>query len=218
VPAEIAHVLESIRARGTLVSAHLDSVLFQSLLRLVDSAGKRILIERSLVEAANAALLGRARGSFHSDIPDWHIEFAAAAPRPVQYQGRAAIQLAFPEVMVAHQPRAHDRAKLKPHVPLRCVADAGGITPFDASMVDIGHGGVGFLLYAPDITLEPGTVLRGCHLEAPRGRILTADLEVRYSQRVTLADGSHALRSGCLFLDPAPEVAELVRSYLKETG
>jgi c-di-GMP-binding flagellar brake protein YcgR len=208
-------VLEAIRVRGTLVSTHLDRVLFQSVLRLVDAAGKRILIERSLVEAANTALLGRARGSFHSEIPDWHIEFVAAAPRPVQHDGRVAIQLGFPEVMVVHQPRAHARAKLSPHVPLRCVADAGGIMPFDARMVDIGLGGVGFLVYPPDITLEPGTVLHGCRIETPDGSILTADLEVRYSQRVTLSDGSHALRSGCLFLNPAPEVTALVRSFLK---
>lgn len=215
-PEEIARLLESIRVRGTLITAHIDETLFQSLLRLVDAQGGRLLLERSPVEAANAALLARSRSSFHADVPDWHIEFTASRPRPVQHDGRQAIQLDFPEVLVAHQPRAYPRASVEPHVPLHCVADAGGFMPFDASMVDISHGGVGFLVYSPDISLEPGTVLRGCRIQAPGGRIFVADLEVRYSQRVTLADGTRALRSGCRFINPDPETAALVKRFLPE--
>jgi hypothetical protein len=43
-------------------------------------------------------------------------------------------------------------------------ADTRGIMPFDALILDLGAGGVAFLCYACSITLEPGTVLRGCRI------------------------------------------------------
>lgn len=209
-------MLETIRQRGALLTCYLDDGVFQSLIRHVDLPATRLILERSPTEAANKSLLARSRCSFHCDVPDWHIEFVAAAPHEVAHDGRPALELRFPEVLVAHQPRAHPRAPVLPHVPLFCVADAGGIMPFDASMVDIGHGGLGFLVYAVDIGLEPGTILRGCKVETPAGDVLHTDLEVRYSQRVTLSDGTRALRSGCRFINPTPEIIALVRSYTKE--
>jgi c-di-GMP-binding flagellar brake protein YcgR len=215
-PAEIARLLESIRARGTLITAYLDEIRFQSLLRLVDPTGQRVILERSPLEAANTALLGRGRICLHADIPGWHVEFVGASPRTVEHEGQRAIELRFPEILVVHQPREYARGAVEPHVPLHCEADAGGIMPFDARMIDISRGGVGFLVYSSDISLEPGTVLRGCRIEVPGGGSLVTDLEVRYSQRVTLSDGTRALRSGCRFIDPPPQIAELVKRYVRD--
>ena len=211
---EIARVLEAIKRQRKPLTAHLGDVLFQSPLRAVDAQAGHILLERSPDSAANHALLARARCTFRCEFPGWHVEFVAAAPRAVKIGGSRAIQCRFPEVLVSHHRREHERIALQAPLPLRVEADAGGIMPFDARIIDIGLGGVGFLLYAGTITLEPGTILRGCRIELPGGGICVADLEVRYSQPVTLARGRRAMRSGCRFLNPTPELVKLVRKVL----
>jgi hypothetical protein len=81
--------------------------------------------------------------------------------------------------------------------------------------VDISEGGIGFVQYAPNITLEPGTVLKGCRIEVPGGRSVTLDLEVRYSRPVTLPGGRVALRSGCRFVNVPAEARALLASFFR---
>jgi len=95
--------------------------------------------------------------------------------------------------------------KTPPHQELRCVVDAAGVMPFDGTMANVSKGGIGFLQYDPTISLEPGTVLKGCRIESPGGEAIVVDMEVRYSQLITLADGSPVQSSGCRFVDLSPE-------------
>lgn len=212
---EIARVLDRVRAKQITVTAYIADILFQSVLRLVDARGQRIIVERSPVPVANAALLSRPRCTFHSEIPAWHLEFVAAAPRITTHEGKAAIQCRFPEVLVSYQRRGNLRIELKPPLPLRVLADAEGIMPFEARIVDIALGGIGFLVYSQNITLEPGTLLLGCRIQLPGGTVCLADLEVRYSQPVTLPSGKHAMRSGCRFVSATPQLVKFARLYLQ---
>jgi len=125
------------------------------------------------------------------------VEFAAADPQKILHGGMPAIRFKFPEVLVDRQRREYDRASVSPQIPLQCLAEAGGVLSFKGALVDISVGGIGFLVYDPSITLEPGTVLKGCRIEPDDPSPLILDLEVRYSELVSLADGTRAERSGC---------------------
>lgn len=48
------------------------------------------------------------------------------------------------ELMIA-QRRAHKRIRTVPGTTLSCPAESGGITPFDASIVDVGMAGIGVI-------------------------------------------------------------------------
>ena len=56
--------------------------------------------------------------------------------------------------------------------------------------------------------IEPGTVLAGSRIEIPGGGTVTVDLEVRYSELVTLDDGSRARCSGFRFLNAPDDVKQ----------
>lgn len=213
-PDEIARVLTMLLGRAEAVRADLagGSVTFVSRLRLVDPAHAFILLDADANESANEALLARPRASFHASPDTWHIEFAAAEPQRVQHEGRPAIRLRFPEILVTQQRRAHKRLDV-PKVPLHFVADAGGVISFDGYMVDIGAGGIGLLQYAAGITLEPGTLLKGCRIEPPGRAPVFVDLEVRYSKPIELPDGQRAVRSGCRFVNPSADVQALLAAY-----
>ena len=195
---EIGHILQLLESRNVPITAHLHAgeLLFKSRLYLVDPVGACIVIEPSADEAANAAVLSRPRCTFFASPLGGEVEFVAADPQKVENEGKPAIRFKFPDVLADRQRREYDRASVSTQVPLECIADEGGVLSFKGGLVDISVGGLGFLIYHPSITLEPGTVLKGCRIgqdEPP----LILDLEVRYTEMVELADGTRAERSGC---------------------
>lgn len=208
-------MLEKAKAEGVSVCAFFPSLTFQAQLVHIDPRAGRILMTRSAAPAADAAVLARPRCTFHCELAGWHVEFIAAAPRPVALRRRELIQCRFPELLASNPRRSHDRVHLKPPLPLRVHADTRGIMPFDALILDLGAGGIAFLCYACSITLEPGTVLRGCRIVLPNRSECVVDLEVRYTQAITLPNGHRAMRSGCLFLTPCPQLAALAGRALR---
>jgi hypothetical protein len=211
---EIGRVLQTAVDEGVLLASYFPKLTFEAPLLLVDTRAGRIVIARSEDEEANQALLARPRCTFHCKMAGWHVEFIAAEPRAVTVKRRELIQCRFPELLASSQRREDQRILLNP--PLRVVADAGGLMPFDGLILDVGRSGVGFLVYANSITLEPGTVLRGCRIEFPGGSGCVTDLEVRYSQPVTLPNGRRAMRSGCRILNACPELIEVIKRIAKK--
>ncbi len=207
-------MLARAKAEGVGVCAFFPSFTFQAQLVHIDPRAGRILMSRSAVAAANAAVLARPRCTFHCEMAGWHVEFIAAEPRAVALRRRELIQCRFPELLASNPRRSHDRVHLKAPLPLRVYADTRGIMPFDALILDLAAGGVAFLCYTCSITLEPGTVLRGCRIVLPNRSECVVDLEVRYTQAITLPNGHRAMRSGCLFLSPCPQLAALARGVL----
>ena len=66
--------------------------------------------------------------------------------------------------------------------------------------------------------VDPGTVLKRCRIRRHDTTPIVVDLTVRYSTPVVLDDGSHAHRSGCVFLNPTREVMELIESFCRADG
>lgn len=207
-PEEIARVLNSLVTRGEPIISELGGgkLLFRSRLRFVDPARAYIVIELSADDAADKTLLARSRATFHAEPGGWHVEFAAADPQPTSpNEGAPGIRLRFPEIVAGHRRRADERAAAPPQQALRCVVDEAGVMPFDGTMANVSKGGIGFLQYDPAISLEPGTVLKGCRIQSPGGDCVVVDMEVRYSQLVDLADGTQVQSSGCRFLNLSAE-------------
>jgi c-di-GMP-binding flagellar brake protein YcgR len=218
-PGEIARVLEKAKAAGVPVRVHFPGATFEAQIFLVDARNGRVVFTWSAREAANQAVISRPRCTFHCEIAGWHIEFVAAAPRAVNFQGHKLIECRFPEILASNPRREQERAEAQPRLALRVVADAGGIMPFEARIIDIAPGGVGFLVYAESITLEPGTVLRGCRIQLPgvKGPPVVTDLEVRYSAPVTLGNGRRVMRSGCRFIKPSPQLLDFCNRATRRT-
>lgn len=211
---EISPILEILRARKDPITAHLQGgeLLFESRLRVVDPIGSCIILEPSKDEPVNDALLARPRCSFFASPPGRHVEFAAGNPQKITHSGTAAIRLNFPDVLVERQRRGQERIEIAPQIPLDCLADDGGVLSFNGGLVDVSAGGVGFLIYHPSITLEPGTVLKGCRIESREGSPpLILDLEVRFSELISLPDGTRAERSGCKVVAHPETLKEFVQ-------
>lgn len=210
LPEEITRVLNSLLMRREPLFSELDGgrLLFCSRLLFIDPARTYIVVELSTNAAANKALLARPRVTFHAEPGGWRVEFAAADPKPSSaHEAFPGIRLRFPEVIVGHRRREQERTKAAPQQGLRCVIDEEGVTPFDGIMTDVSKSGIGFLQYDPTISLEPGTVLKGCRIDSRSGDSIVLDMEVRYSTLLTLADGTQVRSSGCRFVNFSAEDA-----------
>lgn len=213
---DIARVLMSLHKTKHSVRSIVgkNGLMFASRLVFVDLPNRCIGLAPSSNEQANAALLARPRASFVTEAGGWHIEFAAAEPRFAMLGEQVIINLDFPAVIVSQDHRrAEPRLSLTNPVTFECLADDNGVASFDGRLIDISNRGIGFLLYHSDITLEPGTVLKGCHIKREGHPPVIVDLEVRYSTSVDLPDGRVAHRSGCVFLNPTLTVSELIAEF-----
>lgn len=205
---KIAPVLDALVARRQRITVELrdNQGLVATHLILADPVGDFIILAAATEAALNTALLGLARVTLVAEPDDWHIEFVGVEPSEIVHEGVAAIRLGYPAILTVQQRRKDERRDGLPSLTLRCEADAGGIAPFDARIRDISLGGISVLLYPPDVMIEPGTVLAGSRIEVPGGDTITVDLEVRYSEVVTLEDGSRARCSGFRFLNVPDDI------------
>ena len=214
-PEEIVRVLNSLVMRGETITSDLGGGkrLFHSRLRFVDPARTYIIVDLSTDDLANKALLARSRATFHAEPGGWRIEFAAADPRSTSpHEGAPGIRLRFPELVAGHRRRADDRVETAATTELRCVIDEEGVMPFEGTMANVSKGGIGFLQYDPKISLEPGTVLKGCRIFSIDGNSIVVDMEVRYSQLLDLPEGGQVESSGCCFLNLSPEEAAQIEN------
>jgi c-di-GMP-binding flagellar brake protein YcgR len=216
-PSEIAQVLRLLETRKEAITANLQAgeLKFVSRLLLVDPVRHSIVLDLDADESVNAALLSRPRCTFYGALPSGLVEFVAADPQQIVHEGMPAIQLKFPHVISLRQRRGDNRAEVSTEVPLECIADAGGVLSFKGGLVDISIGGLGFLVYDPGITLEPGTILKGCRIDPGGNMPLILDLEVRYSELITLADGTRAERSGCRVVNHPESLKDFVAALPK---
>lgn len=215
---DILRVLDILEARKVPVtSAFADaSPLFESHILHVDTTGAFIVMAPSGNEGANSRLMAQARCVFYAEPQGWHIEFISANPEVISHEGRRAIRLSFPTVLVNLFRRESRRASIPTSRRFQCIADDGGVLSFHANITDMSAGGVGLLVYSSAITLEPGTILKGCRIEIDGEPPITVDLEVRYSEStfVQMPDGTQAKRSGCRFVQPPPQI----RAILEKLG
>ena len=203
---QIAPVLEALAARRQLVTAELPGGEFSAHIVHADPSGQFIVVTAAADEPTNAAFLACARTTFVSSPDDWHIEFVGADPSEIMRNGIPAIRLRYPEVLTVQQRRQNERLDAMRTLSLRCIADADGIAPFEARIKDISLDGISVLLHPPDVILEPGTLLVGNRIEIPGAGAVTVDLEVRYSEVVTLEDGSRARCSGFRFVNASDDL------------
>jgi len=215
---EIAEILGAVARGESPVTAYLESgeLLFVTRIRHVDADAGRIVVSYGISKPANAALFLTKAIMLHCESGRLHVRFLALSPVEVEYQGEPSIQMEFPEYLLQYHQRMHHRVRIPPQLRMKCIVDCPGFIPFELEVVDISRGGQGTIVHDPGIKLEPGVVLPGCRIKHPLRPPVSVDLEIRYSTRMQLADGSLRMRAGCRFIGAAPDVAELVAMFSQD--
>lgn len=214
---DIRRALELLKTRNAFLTAHIgcEAGSFVSTLTHIDADGS-IEVQPSQSPKIDEMLLSRPRCSFEARIGASYLEFVAASPRRATRNGQPVIRLDFPDVLVYVKRRAEPRIALPDRsITARILVDAEGVLPFDGHVAEISKGGLA-LLYSAEITLEPGTLLKGCRIDLQDRSALSFDAEVRYSMLVTLSDGVTMHRTGCRFVGEPPDVDRILRTARTE--
>lgn len=213
---EIGHILDMLACQGTTLWACMEDSekLFLTRLLHVDSQAGQIVVNYCPDKPANDALLAARFATFHAGIEKACFEFVAYQPSETLFEGVNAVRFAFPSSLLRLQRRERPRFRISPNLSLRCVADCGGITPFEAEIVDIGTGGMGSMIYDAGIHLTNGTVLMGCRIVHPCGDALVVDLEVCHTGIVKQKSGELANRTGFRFLQRSAGLEKFVEIFV----
>jgi c-di-GMP-binding flagellar brake protein YcgR len=212
---EIAAVLQSlIDGDLPLVSHHqVHDQLFISRLLRIGAEQNFIVVGYSDNKQANAEVFAAGSVLFFSSHSRGYASFLASHPAEFD-EGLPAIRFDFPQELLIEQRRVIKRVRVAPPRKLHCLADDGGIMPFEAGIVDVSLSGLGVMVYDPSIRLSPGTVLSRCCVDLPDGSVVSVDIEVMHAIDVVLQDGSHACRAGCRFVGDTQRVDKLLRFFV----
>ena len=213
---EICRILRTLAKNRSSIFAEIGTGwTFVSHILLVDSRRGSFVSSYCANKLLNSKLLELPSLQFTASHRDAHFMFEVLTPAETRFKGQPAIQFALPDALILYHRREY------PHLPhlvaasLRCIADAGGIAPFEAHITDITHDGFGEMLYDRGIKLEPGAVLKGCRIIIPGGKAIVADLELRYITMVSLPDGTLVNRASLHFMQRPDEITGLVNFFIQ---
>lgn len=213
---EICRLLVAISKAHHSISADVGSHIFITHIMHVDLRAEHLVVSFCANKTLNSLVLESGSLHFTGSYLDAHISFDLESPVEVMFNDAPAIQYPLPASVVLYHRRDCPRALVPPDVSLRCIADEGGVMPFESRITDISHDGFGAIQYAGDIKLDPGTILKGCRIMLPNSGPVVADLELRYTLIAIRPDGSAAHRSGFRFLSKPEGLARLVGTFTQD--
>jgi len=216
---EIRRILQALAGDSCPVFAEIDDdKLFVSQILSVDPDAGHFVIAYGTEKSINSALFDQPSVEFFSNHQGAHLIFEVAGAADTLHEGQPAIQFRFPRTLILYHRREHPRIPVPSDASLRCIADEGGVMPFEARIIDISLDGMGGMIYEGDISLAEGSVLKGCRIIIPSGEAVIADLRIRYTTTVTLPDGTLAHRAGVRFMQRPEKIEALINIFIQNLG
>lgn len=216
---EICRILQMLtHERSHLVAPIGEHHLFKAFLLALNLPQARFITTFSTSKEANNALLifPDSVEFTATDLQGQLYSFPGEAPEEIQLDGQPALQFKLPKWLLIHNRREHPRLTSINEITLRCIADSNGFMPFESTVTDVSHDGLGVLIYDLHINLEAGAILKGSRIITPNGESVTADLELRHITTIQLPDGTMAHRAGFHFIQPPSEIAKLISLFIQD--
>lgn len=217
---EIASILRDVMTRNSLISVYFDagnSSLLTALLA-VDAESGSLLLDCGPDPKINERLVRAERLVCVTSLDKVKIQFVTGPARAIQAGGKPALQLRLPEKLLRLQRREYFRLSTPITSPLKCTISpiAGGTgTSHQFSIVDISGGGFSANSDCELPGLEPLTRLHGV-ITLPDGDVLRADVELRNTFEITLANGKRIRRYGWQFLDLSERARVMLEKYVMQ--
>ncbi len=215
---EICRILRVLmKDHGSIRAEIGNQRVFKSQVLAVNEADGHFCIGYCANKSINSRLLDTPAVQFTATSHhDAHFSFEATAPVATQIGGQPVIQFPLPKTLLLHNRREHPHLPVQTPVTLRCISNAFEAMPFEASITDISHDGLGCLIYDYRINLKIGAVLQGNRIILPNGEAVLADLELRYITTTTLDDGTVAHRAGFRFLQKRGLLAKIAHLFIQD--
>jgi len=146
-----------------------------------------------------------------------HVRFQCGPSKLDTQGGGPALRVPVPD-RILHLQRRELLRREPPPGELRCVLPAHAESAnkaVNATIRDIGGGGVAILVPEREMRLKVGEVLRGCRLEMPDGGPLVIDLEICHVRELQQPTGV-VQQAGCRFVNLPPTAQSRLFRYLMQ--
>ncbi|WP_277189011.1 flagellar brake protein [Caballeronia sp. BR00000012568055] len=190
-PSEISIVLRMLVQRGDMLTAASATGQIVTQLLEVDAREKRIVFDWGGVEEDNRKLLAASQLSFKAAPEGVRTEFVTDGPQAVDFEGRQAFEVPFPEKLYYFQRREYFRVPapiLDPYTAKGTFADGAA---FRCEVQDVSLGGLALRTDAARLAeMEIGTAFSDVTLDLGAGGTLSVDLELVSPRTITTPSGT----------------------------
>jgi c-di-GMP-binding flagellar brake protein YcgR len=207
------HIERLLDGRCTLIG-HADAGAASTVTVLlhVDDDGFWVDVPRSRED--QRTWVDSAKLSFEGSLDRVALRFGSGPARAVLHDGRPAFALPMPTRLLHLQRR--EFVRLEPPIgELQCRMPALGARWIEATIRDIGGGGLALLAPSEDVAFAVGDVLSGCEIDLPGTGPLVVNLCVRHVV-ARRRRGRDALQAGCEFVDLPPGVQDKLFRYVMQ--
>ncbi|MFM0739315.1 flagellar brake protein [Paraburkholderia xenovorans] len=207
-PLQIAVCLRNLAAGQDFVTVEFDGRLIVTQVLDVDSRNARFVFDAGNVADDNHALPHARQLTFRSLPGGIRTEFTTLNATPIEFEGRAAFEAAFPALLYSVQRREFFRVQtpvLDPYIASGPYTDGGS---FRLELQDLSLGGIALKTGDERFgSLETGTVLRDVTLQLGGFGTLRLDLEIVAPRHSITPKGDRRYVIGCKFV-ATPGLAE----------
>ncbi len=216
--AEILPILRNLRdsqALITLYFEHSGKSLLSAMLGVNDHG---IALDCSREPALNNLAAQGGRMIAATALDKVKIQFPVGPLEPGEYQGQRAFAAPLPTKLLRLQRREYYRLAAPSVRPLRCRIPAslpnGSHKSVDASVVDIGGGGLAIMVPPEGVPFDAGMAFHNCRIDLPEVGIIVSDVRVRSTFEITAQAGIVLRRAGCQFVNLPGPMLTLIQRYI----
>lgn len=213
---EIAYILRAIMQKGERVTAHFNAgedLILTSLLE-VDMDGDEVILDAGASEALNRKILEARKIIFITSQDKVRIQFSTTHIEKVSYEGRPAFKIDMPDSLIKLQRREYYRLTTPISRPLMCTFPLEDGKKVELQVVDLSIGGLGVLNPLSGFQLEIGKTFQGCHFVLPEIGTIVTTLQIRNAFEITLKNGTHTRRAGCMFVNLPGTMQSMIQRYI----
>ena len=218
---EIISLLRSLKDRNQLVSLLIgggSDAVVTSVLE-VDEASNLVVVDCAPTNSLNQRILASDKISFETVLDQIRILFGTDLVQECLYEDRPALCFAIPASLVRLQRREFYRVSTPVASPVRCVIQAPdengeNIVTVTTTLHNISAGGVSLVDEKKLLDPTSGRIYKNCRIDLPGGTPVTATLQVRNCQELTLTTGKAIRRLGCMFVDLPMSQLAVVQRYI----
>lgn len=199
---DIAYTLNSLHKSRTIMTGRMEpaGVSFITVILEVNADKSYLLLDAPGNQNDGAQIQSGGGLSLQGSIDGARIEFKSDEADQIEFAGKPAIRLKFPQRILKVQRRAYFRASIPPKRPITCLVPLRRNSVLTCQVVDIGLGGVA--LSAPEDAPEliAGKTYDRCQIHLHEAGDLEVSVRVHHASVSERGSKYSVRRYGCEFV------------------
>jgi c-di-GMP-binding flagellar brake protein YcgR len=211
---EILSILRRLQARNEPVTLNLDDGEFVlTILLAVNPDFEEMVFDCSSDPGANRKLMQAERLTLVANIGGIKVQFNVRRPDTTIFEGRPALRMRLPEIMLRLQRR--DFYRIPASLACETALDSDDkVRVLELRVVDLSLGGIALVTDKTYVEFTVGQVLENCRISLGTLGTLALDLEVKNVSEAKNRNGLRQSRIGCEFANLQRVAETLISRYI----